>query len=53
MDNKTKLQEHNDRLAALVEQVDELPDKHEPVFETWIFELEDGSTIEKEVEVSA
>lgn len=24
-----------------------------PVYETWIFELEDGSTVEKQVEVSA
>ena len=86
-ENKTTLQEHNERLAALVEQVEDLPDKHEPVlepltvsangtytpsegvdgyssvvvnvpeykpvFETWVFTLEDGSIVEKDVEVSA
>lgn len=52
-DNKTTLQEHNARLSALVEQVEDLPDKYEPVFEIWVFTLEDGSTVEKEVEVGA
>lgn len=52
-DNKTTLQGHNERLSALVEQVDDLPDKYTPVFETWVFTLEDGSTVEKEIEVSA
>ena len=51
-ENKITLQSHNDRLSDLLEQVNTLPDKYEPVFETWVFTLEDGSTVEKEVEVS-
>ncbi len=51
-ENKTTLQEHNARISDLLEQVNDLPDKYEPVFETWVFTLEDGTTVEKEVEVS-
>ena len=52
-DNKTILSNHNARLESLVEQVDALPDANVSVFETWVFELENGTTIEKRVEVSA
>ena len=52
-DNKITIQSHNACLSAPVEQVEDLPDKHEPVFETWVFTRENGSTVEKEIEVSA
>lgn len=52
-DNKTTILSHNDRLSDLLEQVESLPDKYTPVFETWVFTLEDGSTVEKEIEVGA
>lgn len=45
------IQNNNTDLQAILDAVNALPDK--PVYETWVFELEDGTTVEKQVEVSA
>lgn len=49
--NLERLTEHNERLTAMKTVVNTLPNA--PVYETWIFELEDGTSVEKRVEVSA
>lgn len=46
----SQLTQNTADLDALIEKANALPDRQ---FETWVFELEDGTTVEKQVEVSA
>lgn len=40
-------------LDKLIDKANALPDKDSSSYEIWIFELQDGSTIEKAVKVEA
>lgn len=58
MGNKTTLQtnnatitENNTDLATILETINNLPSSSSGTTETWIFTMEDGSTVTKEVVV--
>ena len=58
MSNKTIFQEKNTRLSAnntdlatILETINNLPSSSSGTTETWIFTMEDGSTVTKEVVV--
>jgi len=58
MDNQTTLQTYNSQLEGnntdlitILNTINDLPEITEPIVETWIFTMEDGSTVTKEVVV--
>ena len=49
--NNTTISNHNTDLITILNTINDLPEITEPIVETWIFTMEDGSTVTKEVVV--
>lgn len=50
-ENNATLEENNTDLASILETINNLPSSSGGTTETWIFTMEDGSTVTKEVVV--
>ena len=46
-----QLSKNTSDLDLLIQKANALPNA--PIYETWVFELEDGTVVEKQVEVSS